>query len=42
MRQWAADMRYHADLEIDSAEGQGTCIHLCVDLSQAQFEDAGD
>jgi signal transduction histidine kinase len=42
MRQWAADMRYHADLEIDSAVGEGTRVHLCVDLSQAQFEDAGD
>jgi signal transduction histidine kinase len=42
MRQWAADMRYKADLAIDSSVGQGTRVYLCVDLSQAQFEDAGD
>jgi hypothetical protein len=42
MRQWAADMLYKALLDIHSSEGTGTRIHLCVDLSQAQFEDAGD
>jgi signal transduction histidine kinase len=42
MRQWAADMRYKADLDIDSTPGAGTCVRLCVDLSQAQFADMGD
>ena len=42
MRQWAADMLYKAHLDIGSRPGEGTRIHLCVDLSQAQFEDAGD
>jgi hypothetical protein len=40
MRQWAADMLYKAQLDIQSSAGTGTRIHLYVDLSQAQFEDA--